>query len=361
MIKKFICGINLAIFLAGLIFTATIAASEATAATVDKTSIHIWARRRTGTYEEIEKRGYAVWGWTPQMDFRVNGPISEGGQLTVEFAKPDGKTWLKFNCETGAVGANQWWQVRACGQDLPEEQLARETGLYDLKISLKDELAGRGETLFTGKVKVGKFFAGGNQTSEKEHYGYYVDYDWRLAIGQVYAREPEEGYEDEYAPLAVSLWFRGDVQGEVSAHLFYKGREISNTKDTAKGTWLGETLIATFDDSKFNWRQQKFIFTNAFVYLNSDPENHPNAFRMDKNPGEYEIKVLRKGALARVLKFTVGADGKIADNGIARQNSLGNKRMIVPVLVSGDEQGAKPNPEAWRTEAFFNNPLKGFN
>jgi hypothetical protein len=34
--------------------------------------------------------------------------------------------------------------------------------------------------------------------------------------------------------------------------------------------------------------------------------------------------------------------------------------MIVPVTVLGDEDGAKPNLEAWRTEAFFNNPLKNF-
>ncbi|HEX8246813.1 MAG TPA: hypothetical protein VF599_01410 [Pyrinomonadaceae bacterium] len=360
MIKNFLCSINLAVFLAGLIFTATVAAAEATAATIDKTSIHIYARRRTGTYEEIEKRGYAIWGWTPQMDFRVNGPISEGGQLVVEFAKPDGKAWLKFDCDSGAAGADGWWQVKNCGQDLPEEQLAREIGLYDLKISLKDELAGKNQQLFAGKVKVNKFFAGGVDPNGKQHFGYYVDYDWRLPIGQVYTREPVEGYEEEFAPLAASLWFRGDVQGEVSAHLFYKGKEISNTKDTSKGTWLGETTISTFDDSKFNWKQQKFIFTNTLVYNREEPDNHPESFRMDKNPGEYEIKVLRKGKLVRALKFSVGADGKIIDNGIARQNELGNSRMIVFATVTGDEEGAKPDLEMWKTGAFFSTPLKGF-
>jgi hypothetical protein len=360
MIKKFLSSINLFIFLAGLIFTASAAARDATAATMDKTSIHVYARRRTGTYEEIEKRGYAIWGWTPQMDFRVNGPISEGGQLVIEFAKPDGKAWLKFNCDTEAVGANAWWQVKNCGQDLPEEQLAREVGVYDLKISLKDELAGKGETLFAGKIKIGKFFAGGVDPNGKQHFGYYVDYDWRLPIGQVYTREPDEGYEEEFAPLAISLWFRGDVQGEVSAHLFYKGKEISNTKDSSKGTWLGETTISSFDDSKFNWKQQKFIFTNTLVYNNENPDNHPDAFRLDKNPGEYEVKALRKGALARVLKFSVGANGKITDNGIAQQNALGNRRMIVPVQVLGDEEGAKPDLEMLKTSGFFGTPLKGF-
>ena len=358
MVKKFLSAINLSVFLAALVFTA--AAIEANAATIDKTSVNIYARRRTGSYEDQEKRGYALWGWTPQVRFRVNGPISEGGQITVEFTKPDGKAWLKFNCETGAISADQWWQVTDCGENLPEEDLARETGLYGLKIGLKDELAGKSETLFTGKIKVDKFFAGGNQTTEKGHFGYYVDYDWWLPFGQVYAREQEEGYENEYAPLAVSLWFRGDVQGETSAHLFYKGKEISNTKDTSKGTWLGETTIASFDNSKFVWKKQNFFFTNAFVYNNEAEDNHPGAFRLDKNPGEYEVKVLRKGALVRTLKFTVGANGKIVDNGIAAKNSLGNRRMIVPVVVTGDEDGAKPDLEAWKTGAFFGNALAGF-
>jgi hypothetical protein len=358
MMKKILNAINLSIFLAALIFTG--AATEARAATIDKTSVNIYARRRTGSYEDQEKRGSALWGWTPQLRFRVNGPISEGGQLTVEFTKPDGKAWLKFTCATEAVGANAWWQVTDCGENLPEEDLARETGLYGLKIGLKDELAGKSETLLTGKVKVDKFFAGGNQTTEKGHFGYYVDYDWWLPFGQVYAKEQEEGYENEYAPLAVALWFRGEVQGETSAHLFYKGKEISNTKDTGKGTWLGETLIASFDNSKFVWRKQNFFFTNTFVYNNESEDNHPGAFRMDKNPGEYEVKVLRKGALVRTLKFTVGANGKLVDNGITAKNSLGNQRMIVPVTVTGDEDGAKPDLEAWKTGAFFGNPLAGF-
>jgi hypothetical protein len=355
MIKKLLCWTNLSIFLGSLIFMTTTGISEATAATMDKTSINIYARRRTGTYEETEKRGYELWGWTPQINFRVNGPIALGGQFVVEFTKPDGQAWLKFNCESGAVEGNQWWDVKSCGQDLEEELLARETGLYGLKISLNNE------QLFSGKVKVGKFFAGKNQTSEKGHFGYYIDYDWRLPFGQLYAKEPEEGYEEQYAPLAASLWFRGEVGGEVSAYLYFNGKEISNTKDSAKGSWLGETTISTFDDSKFNWKQQKFIFTNTFVYNNETEDNHPDAFRMDKNPGEYEIKVLRKGVFVRSLKFTVGSDGKIVDQGLAAKNALGNKRIIVPVQVTGDEDGAKPDLQAWRTDAFFGNALSGFN
>jgi hypothetical protein len=81
---------------------------------------------------------------------------------------------------------------------------------------------------------------------------------------------------------------------------------------------------------------------------------------MDRNLGEYEIKVLRKGTLVRTMKFSVGADSKIVDTALAQKNSLGNSRIVVPVTVTGDEDGAGWNREAWRTGAFFANPLVGF-
>ena len=46
-------------------------------------------------------------------------------------------------------------------------------------------------------------------------------------------------------------------------------------------------------------------------------------YEMYKNPGEYEIKVLQNGKLARTAKFTFGSDYKIVDTGIAKQNNLG--------------------------------------
>jgi hypothetical protein len=341
------------------------AAAYAASPTIDKTTVSVRARRRTGTYEEIEKRGFAIWGWTPEVDFRVNGPITAGAQLLVEIAKPDGKPWLKYSCSTNEVKEGAWWQVESCGRDIDEEKLAREVGMYGFTISLKDELAaGSNQILFTGKLNVKKFFAGGVEPKSEQHFGYYVDYDWYLPIGQVYAKEPYDDYakdNDESEPLAVSLWFRGkDAENDVSAHLFYKGQEISNTKDSAKGTLLGEKGLYTFDDSKFNWQKVQFIFTNALVFNHENPDNHKSAFRLDKNPGEYTIKVLRKGSLTRVLSFAVGPDGKLLNTGVGAKNSIGNGRIIVPVTVTGDEAGAAWDKDAWKTGAFFSNPLNGF-
>lgn len=68
---------------------------------------------------------------------------------------------------------------------------------------------------------------------------------------------------------------------------------------------------------------------------------------------------MRDGQLARSLKFTVGKDGKIVDNGIKNKNQIGGVRMIFPVSVIGTADG-KWNTAAWKTDALYGNPLVGF-
>ena len=44
---------------------------------------------------------------------------------------------------------------------------------------------------------------------------------------------------------------------------------------------------------------------------------------------------------------------------IAHTNKLGSDRVIVPVQIIGDQDG-QWNRAAWKTEAFYGNPLSGF-
>lgn len=327
------------------------------AATMDKTSILVVPRRQTGYYDKNNMR-VDSWGWTPQFNFRVNGPIESGGILEVELATPDGKAWLKFDCGGGAINEYQWWNVDRCGMDIEEEKAAKQIGQYPFKINLRNELKGTTQNLFTGKLKVGKVIT---DTTAKDHFEFYVDYDWYLPLAQVYPRAQIDyvGNLEEASPLVVSLWFRGRIDEGLVGYLFSNGKEISNTESAAKGALLDESFVSTFDASPFAWSKKKFMFTNTLVYNFSKYDQYPDSFRMDKNPGAYEVKVLRNGKLVRAVKFTVGADGKVIDNGVAWQNALGNWRMIVFAQVTGDEGGTKPDLEAWRTGAFFSNPLKG--
>jgi hypothetical protein len=80
---------------------------------------------------------------------------------------------------------------------------------------------------------------------------------------------------------------------------------------------------------------------------------------MSENAGDYEVKILYKGHLVRSIKFAVDAEGKIVDNGIAAANKLGNNRVIVPVQILGDSDG-QWDKNAWKTDAFYGNPLTGF-
>ena len=79
---------------------------------------------------------------------------------------------------------------------------------------------------------------------------------------------------------------------------------------------------------------------------------------LSDNPGEYELKVLWNNHLARSIKFNVGPEGKL-DNGITSANKLGSERFIVPVQIIGDQDG-QWDRTAWKTEAFYGNPLTGF-
>ena len=80
---------------------------------------------------------------------------------------------------------------------------------------------------------------------------------------------------------------------------------------------------------------------------------------MYQNPGEYEIKVLENGKLARTAKFTMGTNGQLVDTGIGKQNNVGTGRIVVPVQVLGDQDGAWDR-NAYKADAFFGNPLNGF-
>ena len=192
-----------------------------------------------------------------------------------------------------------------------------------------------------------------------------MDYDWALPIAEIFPEAFERMYrvvsEKKAKPLVVSFWFRGRAESAV-AYVFYNGKEIGNTETTSNGIAVGEQGITLFDKAEvpFSWVKNTYQFTHVLVSNSEKPDNHTDAFRMDKNPGEYEVKVLRKGKLVRSLKFTVGANGKIVDNGVTQQNELGTSRMTFYATVIGDEEGRNPNLHAYKTTAFFGNPLKGF-
>jgi hypothetical protein len=108
------------------------------------------------------------------------------------------------------------------------------------------------------------------------------------------------------------------------------------------------------------WKQWQFQFGN-FALDNGNSYNrewYAGAHLFDKNPGEYVVKVFRKGVQIREMSFTVGADGRIAVPPYSAQLPMPNHQIFVPVKVT--DPAEKYNAAAWKTEAFFGNPVTGF-
>jgi hypothetical protein len=349
--------INKLLLLIAAIVCIAVFSGAASAATMDKTSLIIDVRNTFDFNRKTDQRG-----WLPQLYFRVNGPIANGSRIYVEMTTPDGKPWLAFDCEADATPAGASFKVDACGRgEIPNEKFTGTLGTYGIKIRLGNELKGTNESLFAGKFKVGKAFTGA-VAADKDNYSWYVDYDWALPIAEVFALKDELMYgqmvEREAQPLRVSFWFRGDP--ETYAYLFYNGQEIANTETTAGGGTWNEQGFYLYELMPFSWTKKTYTFTRVLVKNKQDPRTLVDPFFMEKNPGEYEVKVLLKGKLARTVKFTVGKDGRIVDTGISSQNALGTDRVTLFAIVTGDDGGKKTDLQAWKTTAFFEGPLKGF-
>ena len=84
----------------------------------------------------------------------------------------------------------------------------------------------------------------------------------------------------------------------------------------------------------------------------------PNSIFTGDNPGEYTVKVFHKGVQVRETQFTIDAKGLIAPNAFSQAMFLNNYRIVVPVKVTGTLD--KWNPATWKTDAFYGNPISGF-
>jgi hypothetical protein len=317
------------------------------------------------------KKDFKVFSWVPRLNLRVNGPIASGSQIYAEFTAPGSVAW-KFDCKTEEIGAGRWWQVDDCGgrDALGEDKGVTYTGPVNFTIKMRNELAGGEATLFTGKFKVAKVHSNETGPDYVNHFVYYVDQDWNLPIGYLfYEADDVAGWNKPIFNFA--FWARTEINGPFEPHLFHNGKEVG--KMMYEGEQVGKPSCGmeevqdnpthiTEPHGQFIWTRLKCDFSSVRGWNKTTDSNDTmfgRLYLMSENPGDYEIKILYKGHLVRSLKFAVGAEGKIADNGIGTSNKLGNSRVIVPVQVLGDSDGAW-DKNAWKTDAFYGNPLTGF-
>jgi hypothetical protein len=369
LIKKLVCTLTRSLPLSvltsimALFFVSNSFAQDQ--ATIAKDSVQVEAFTLSSY-----KGDFKTWSWVPQTQFRVNGPIPSGSQLYVEFTVPGVGPWVKYDCGTQETEKGHWWQTGQCGgrDGIPEDKGITYTGPVSFAIKMRNELAGGPDlTLFTGKAKVAKVHSGEAGPNYVNHFDYYVDQDWNLPIGYVFL-EPDDVYGMRKPRLAFAIWARGEMHGSFEPHLFHNGKEVG--KMIYEGQPVGvpscgsnevEHNTTHIANGQYVWTRMKCEFSSVLGWNKTDDSNDTMFGRLylfSENPGDYEIKMLYKGHLVRSMKFSVDAEGKIVDNGIGKNNKLGNNRVIVPVQVLGDSDGPW-DKNAWKTDAFYGNPLTG--
>ena len=316
----------------------------------------------------VYRGNYDMWSWVPKIAFVVNGPIPSGGQLYVEFSQPGTGPWVRFDCRTEETQKGYWWRTACGGRDIPEDKGSTYTGPVSFAIKLRNELAGTDNTLFTGKAKVEKALSNEYGPKAANHFVYFVNHDWNLPIGYVFLI-PDELKRWDRPELNVAFWVRGEATS-FEPHLFYQGKEVG--KLSFEGREVGKPVcdsevennttqfVADTVPQKAKWARVRCRFFNVRGWdkTGEEPGMFGPLYTLSANPGEYEFKLLWNNRLARSIKFTVGPDGKF-DNGIAASNKLGSERVIVPVQIIGDQDGMW-DKVAWKTDAFYSNPLTGF-
>lgn len=320
-----------------------------------KPSLSIRAVRDQGYWKMPDAKNY--WSWMPEVSFQVTGPIEDASFLTFDFTTPDGKPWYSWDTRPISVEAGHYREIESeAVSSWRDKRSTTQTGVFGFKITLKNNLNGTSKELYKGSFKVGRSFAGTPHPDFKNQYAFYIDHDWAIPIGMVVL----DGYREPKSPeLNVSMWFRGNLDSSrLSAHIFYNGKQISNTQNSDLATALNRKSIIAVGENKpeYYWENWTFIFYN--LRQRDDGNTYPKAHLLKKNPGTYDIKVLLDGDLVRTSSFTVGADGSVVDNDIASKNNLG-ARAIIPVKAVGDKEG-KLDLNTWKTDAFYGNPLAGF-
>jgi len=360
--KSFFCSL----VANSLLFSVGTSAAVDDQPTIAKDSIQV-----TAFTFNVYKKNYDIWSWVPRIQYRVNGPIESGSQLYVEFTLPTGP-WVKFDCQTGEIQKGRWWKTECGARDIPEDKGSTYTGPVSFAIHLRNELAGSDTTLFTGKMKVVKAHSNESGPKVVNHFVYYVDHDWNLPIGYVFLT-PDDIRGMKFPGFNIGFWVRGEPSN-FQPHLFYQGKEVGKisygSDEVGRPGCEAEIEDLTthyVDDSlpqKAKWSRIVCSFPNIKGWDNTGegprtfPDQVGSIHLLKANPGEYEFKVLWQNHLARSIKFTVGADGGF-DNGIATANKLGSNRVIVPVKIIGDQDG-QWDRAAWKTDAFYGNPLTGF-
>lgn len=334
-------------------------APASTEASILRRTMNVWPRRflRYWKNPAAAEPVYDTWSWAPEISFSIYGPVVSGSQVYVEWDTPDGKPWFTQRMATPTLEPDYYDEVRNVEDinfdALEKKAITVQSGMFPFRVKLKNSLNGTEQLLFAGKYKVVPSVPDQNIPEFRGKKEFVIDEDWRIPMAWVWLNPTN----NEKAPiLNTQMWFKASNSSDnFEAFLYYNGKQISNSKAGS----ADETLYNASDQKETRYSLRTFFFSMVRGW-NQDPySNYNSSFFLDKNPGEYEVKILRNGELSRSFKFTVGSDGKVVDNGVAKNSKVGGTRWIIPSKILGTADG-KVNLSAWQTDAFYGNTLTGF-
>ncbi|MEQ1764311.1 MAG: hypothetical protein ABL984_14365 [Pyrinomonadaceae bacterium] len=324
----------------------------------DKDSIKV----ETVNYREYWKaKGQSNYhSWVPKLRLKTFYKSDRKIEWTADFYNPDGTLWYSEPMEWGTQDADRSWHLES-STDYSSGQAKSSVGVGMFRFKLKD--AANGEVFYDGKFKVGK-----HQPSHysKNQWDFYVDHDWEMPIGNVsYHFSEFNGASDSGGFEAmVSMWFKGNLDdNSLTAKIYYKGAELATANGMKESYAAGQrsTEQSIFNAANTHWQRWNFQWMKRIIVHNNgdfNMDNYPNAHYIDRNPGEYVVKVFKGATQVRETSFTVGADGRIVDAGYYKPGDLFYYRVLIPVKIL--DKTEKWNPTAWKTEAFYGNPMTGF-
>ncbi len=287
--------------------------------------------------------------WIPSLRFNVIYEGSSRLRYKAEYFMPDGSPWYSESLDQRGVLI-----VSEDVSDKHNGKAQATAGTFGVKITnLRDS-----GVVFQGKFKVVKYKPTGNE-GDKYFFDFYVDQDWNLPVG--YAAL--DWSEQEVARPYVRMWFKGRLKPEdLEARLYYNGQQIATTDDGGSVAHLESRYPKRVgNDASLQWDLYETNWSKKLLFITDEHARQITEYNdtrwINSSPGDYTVKVFYKGEQVRETKFTV-ADGDLLDNGIAKQNHISTDKEVIPVKVMGNVE--KWNALAWKTDAFYGNPLTGF-
>lgn len=319
-------------------------------------TLNVWPRRYLRYWKNPSAADpvYDTWSWAPEIAFSIYGPVASGSQVFVEWDMPDGKPWFTQKMRTPTLEADYYDEVKdvegISRDDLEKKAITTQSGLFPFRIKLKNALNGTNQLLFEGKYKVFPSVPDQKIPEFRGKKEFVIDEDWRIPMAWLWLNP----VNNENAPIMnTQMWFKASASSDnFEAFLYYNGKQIANSQAGS----ADEVIYNASDEKATRYSLRTFFFPTIRGWNSSQSNAYTSSHFLNKNPGEYEVKVLRNGELSRSFKFTVGPDGKVVDNGYARNNKVGGTRWIIPNKILGTADGTVN----MQSDAFYGNPLAGF-